>query len=484
MGKKKQRKSGLKTEYTKQVNNNISPKSSTTLPAPAIAFKDSLGFGSRFIDYMQDLQAFQQAASAISIVPQAFRDEASKQIEKLVTDGKVKLIKDPSNSAKNLYTFNFDVTREVIPAMTKQERFSRLLKTLPNTFSGLIINFFENYLYEFFLYLLTKKSELVDNLKHEIKLTDLQDVRSIDELREKMIQSYIENQILSENQFEKFEWLLKRNIKVENFPERNTVYEAILRRNLFTHSRGTVNFRYWEGVKKHKIDLSGIPGFVPDMKVGHQLSFDQEYHRKVTTGFVIFTMILTQYALRHVVKQSIDADTLVLEASYNLIDEANYELAIKLLDSVLNANFEDEVKISEDCRTKLIINLANAHRLNKNIKTAQKYLQGDTWKQKPLYHLAQQVILGNYEIAGKIMKDEVRNELASGDYLNYPLFIGFRETQYFVDAYKAIFQKDQLVQERTVLKEMVGVTYAKFTPEQLAKQPEVIRDMFRNAESK
>jgi putative endonuclease len=139
------------------------------------------------------------------------------------------------------------------------------------------------------------------------------------------------------------------------------------------------------------------------------------------------------------------------------IDEGNYELAIKLLDSALNANFEDEVKIDEDCRIKLIINLANAHRLNKNLKTVQSYLQGDAWKQNPLCHPAQQAILGNYEIAGKIMKDEVRNGLMPDDYLNYPLFIGFRETQYFVEAYKVIFQKDPLIQERTVLKEMVGL---------------------------
>ncbi len=474
MGKKKHRKSGIKPDHARHLNNNMT---STTSHSP-IAFKDTLGFGSRFIDYMQDLQAFLQAASGISIVPQAFRDEANNQIRKLVADGKVKLIKDPNNSADNLYAFNSDVTREVMPAMTKQERFNRLSRTLPNTFSGLIINFFENYLYEFFLYLLTTKNEFINSFEYKTKLTDLQDVQTIDELREKMIQSYIENQILSENQFEKFDWLSKRGIKVETFPERNTVCEAILRRNLFAHSRGIVNFRYLEGVKKHQIDLFGIPGCVHNMKIGHQLSFDHKYHRRITTGFVIFTMMLTQYTLRHVVKQPVDADKLALEASYNLIDEGNYELAIKLLDSVLNANFEDEVKIDEDCRMKLIINLANAHRLNKNLETAQSYLQGDIWKQNHLYHLAQQVILGNYEIAGKIMKDEVRNGLMPDDYLNYPLFIGFRETQYFVEAYKAIFQKDPLIQERTVLKEMVGVTYAKFTPEQLAKQPEAIQKMF------
>lgn len=282
-----------------------------------------------------------------------------------------------------------------------------------------------------------------DKLKqsdHKLTFAELQGFSSIEEAREHIIDSKIEN-ILRDSHQEQFKEI-GSSIGVEKlnkFANWSTFVEITQRRNLFVHSNGIVSNQYLNVCKTEGVDLK-------DTKKGDQLEVDRDYFLKAFNVFYEVAIKLSQMTLRILLlkkdKTALgDIDKCIITNIYDLITEERYDVAIELSNFALDEKF----KHNDKDRIYLTLNRAQAYKWSGDDAKCQSLLsEADTSAWSSELKCPKYALEGKLDKVCEIMQSTGQNGeiLKAEQYRNWPIFKEVRNEPKYRETFKAVFGEE------------------------------------------
>jgi len=282
-----------------------------------------------------------------------------------------------------------------------------------------------------------------DKLKqseHKLTFAELQNFASIDEAREYIIDSKIEN-ILRDSHQEQFKELadsigVDTLKKFDNWPN---FVEITQRRNLFVHSNGVVSSQYLGVCKSEGVTLG-------ELKKGVQLEVDKSYFVEAFNVFYEVAVKLSQMALRILLYKKDksclgDIDKCIITNIYDLIADERYDVAIELSNFAL----DDKFRHNDKDRIYLILNRAQAYKWKGEDAKCQSLLaEADTSAWSGELKCPKYALEGKLDKVCEIMQSTGKNGeiLKAEQYRNWPIFKEVRGEEKFRETFKAVFGEE------------------------------------------
>lgn len=204
--------------------------------------------------------------------------------------------------------------------------------------------------------LIKKKNHIVINKDALIPYTDIFELKDMDHVKSYLIDKEVES-VLRLSHEDQMMWFSKKlDIKMEpNSELMGRFVELCERRNLLAHAGGRISSSYLSKCEKFNIDINNLD-------VGKVLFVDKNY---IETA--VDTLIEMAFQLLHVIWEKVEpnsskkASKSLINITYNLIQEERYNIAIRLIEFLLQ---NKSTKMDEATRKTHIINCANAKKLS------------------------------------------------------------------------------------------------------------------------
>jgi len=283
--------------------------------------------------------------------------------------------------------------------------------------------------------IIDRHQEVVFTSEKSIKLSELASFASIDEARNMLIEREIET-VIRLSHHEQFDWMEKRfAIKLR---QGLTVWpkfvEICERRNLFTHTGGVVSKQYAETCKEHKCEIKGV-------EVGTKLSVDPTYFRNaVRVIYEIGAKLCHVFWRKFAPDEREEADRCLNKLGYDLIYARTYDIAESLLlfgTDVLKTHASDSV------RRMMVVNLANALRLQERKEEANKILDKEDWSScSNEFKVCVAGVKEDVETVVRLMKQiGVEGSPSKEGYRTWPVFRGMRTKEQFMKTFEDLFKE-------------------------------------------
>jgi hypothetical protein len=294
-----------------------------------------------------------------------------------------------------------------------------------------LVSVYDAYLGKLLKVIFSLHEEMVLTSDREIKYSDLLMFDSIEQARSSLIDKEVET-VLRNSHHDHFAWMENRfGIKLrEGLTAWPDFIEVCERRNLFTHTGGIVSQQYLSVCKKH--------GYKSDKSVGDKLAADPEYFKSS-----VKTISEIGIKLGHVLWRKFqetergEADGALNELGLSLIVEREYALAERILE--LGIKFKKHS--SDEVRRMMIINLANAVRLQGNLERAKKILDDEDWSATgPNFKICVSATREDVSEVCRLMKSGSENgPIKAEQYREWPVFRGMRTNEDFASAFLETF---------------------------------------------
>ena len=286
--------------------------------------------------------------------------------------------------------------------------------------------------------LFTLQPSLFNGSKRSMEVHEILNFTSIDELKDSIVDDEIES-LLRESHIQQFAWL-ENKFGLQTLRKDLEIWPAFVeitqRRNLFVHSDGRVSKQYLKNCQEQGVSkLDGLA-------IGAQLEADISYVRRSADVFYEIAVKLSQVLWRKVQPRQIEqADLLLNEIAYTLLERKRYKLAVQILDFAfltLKRHSNNEAKL------RLLINRANAYRLSGNNQKCLDLISSEDWSATSLqFKLASTLLRGDIDRAVELMREMGANgEITKDSYRVWPLFEGARDDERFQKAFAEIFEED------------------------------------------
>jgi hypothetical protein len=271
--------------------------------------------------------------------------------------------------------------------------------------------------------------KLILTSEKSIRFSELSAFGSIEAARQALIDREIEA-ILRESHQEHFRWMEKRfEVTLTDLPAFRKFIELCERRNLLSHTGGVVSAQYIANCKEFGADVRAI-------NVGDQLTVDPTYYRDAVNIVCEIGIKLCWVLWRRFVKDEREiADSALNEFCYELIVRRNYETAEAIL------SFSTKWAHSDRCRRMMIVNQANAIRLQKRQAEATKLLDGEDWSAvSDDFKISVAAIRGDVDEVVRLMKKNgAHGRPNAEDFRTWPIFRGIRTNPKFSGAFELVF---------------------------------------------
>ena len=269
-----------------------------------------------------------------------------------------------------------------------------------------------------------------------IKLSDLLNYKTIEEVKDACIDRELDR-LLRESHLEQFKWFEEKlDLKIDPASELKTRFiELCERRNLFAHTGGRVSQQYLDECRKVNYDLK-------DIKCGDELKSSKKYF-----ATAVETVIELATQLVHVIWQKTDkkgstgAARSLINITFNLIRDRKYDLAIKLIEFILD-NRTTQDKLDIETKRIHLINHANA------LKLAEKpdYLKRvdlEDWSSMTLKEeLCLAAVRGENDKFLKLLPKAIAaEEIVAQDFRTWPVFEPLRKSEKYVTQIQEIFKE-------------------------------------------
>ncbi|MDO8251019.1 MAG: hypothetical protein Q7T78_15050 [Rhodoferax sp.] len=278
-----------------------------------------------------------------------------------------------------------------------------------------------------------EKPALFERLNRTIPLSVVISASSLEELKESVLDEEIEN-FRRKSYTEQFEYLeLAFGLPLRKFNRWPDFVEAAQRRNLLTHCGGVVSEQYRSVCLKEGYPASKIA------EVGEVLKLGPKYFLPTCELMLEVGLKIGQTLWRKVLPDDVKvADSHLLDAIYDALSHELWERAETFGEFAVS-----QKAVSSDKQKRLfIINYAIALKnLERQEKVTSLLSQHDWSASIPEFRLAEAVLLNRTDDAVAVMirigkEGELLKESA---YQTWPLFISFRETENFQEAYATIY---------------------------------------------
>ena len=389
------------------------------------------GIGSLCKAFVHDIDSLADTLPFIMSVLETVEDEYYKKMEEFISK-RAKFIKRTSDGRIYRIEVNDKPTHDKLLRRLAVFRGSR--SVTPEAFFVALISKYDAYLGRLIEKIFYLKQELFNGLERTLAFSELVQLKTIDAAKEFIIEKEVEA-VLRKSHVQQFDWMEKTfGVPLRKGLECWPIFvEATERRNLFVHTDGVISTQYLSVCRENGVKVP------PTAKVGSRLEITPAYFE--TTSHCIYEIWIK---LAHVLWRKLapssrsEADTNLMEITYDLLVLQKYELAKDLLTfatEVLKEYSADEVKRI------FVINRAIAHKFDKEIDKARAILAAYDWTASAdKFQLAVAVLRDEFDAAVKIM-ERIGPKAVPGppEYKGWPLFREFRKSDKFLAAYKKIF---------------------------------------------
>lgn len=304
------------------------------------------------------------------------------------------------------------------------------VEVMPQIFLMGLVSFYDDFLSDLLrLVLRNRPGTLSDKT---FTLTQLIEAGSIEAAKESLISREVE-EIMRGSHADHIAWIdknLKMNAKLyERWPELIEMFE---RRNLHTHAAGKISGQYLRVCAAAGYDVS-------DLKVGEFLPVDTDYFKNCVGLYLEFGMMLLQKVWRSISpSESGDAAGKLNTCCFSLIKAKRYKIASSLLKFGLQQVGDQG---SEITRKMMIVNYANALKLDKKVKESNSVLDAEDWSaSKSVFQLCVAAVRDDVDAVLKLLKPCVEAEdLTLENIRDWPAFETLRGNEAFVGGFEAIF---------------------------------------------
>lgn len=307
------------------------------------------------------------------------------------------------------------------------------LSNLPNLFLVGLVSAYDVFLSNLIRVLFLSKPQLISSSDRNISFRDLVEIGSIETARERIIDKEIES-IIRDSHVKQIKWLeeklgipLTKDLSI--WPE---FIEICERRNLLTHTGGVVSSQYLDVCREQGGRCDGI-------SIGSKLQIDAKYYRRAVAVFLEFGSKLVQVVWRKIRPEQIeDACNTLNEQSYKLITKRQYKAAARMLKFAL---FEIPKQGSDAVRKTMVVNYANAEKLDGNTNEAIRILNGEDWSASTeKYKICVAAIKDDVDEVVSMMKRVVdAGELSIACFRSWPVFEKLRSDAKFVEVFEKTF---------------------------------------------
>lgn len=385
-----------------------------------------LSFNSTMALYRTFIPVTLTLAPILSIVmgPNKIRDFA-------ISKGKKR--DDISRDDKTIYELDLDCFREFTIHKNEAASAAEGVRHLPEVMIIGLISCYDAFLSRLLKVVLNIHQEIILTSEKSIKYSDLKDYASIEDARQAIIDKEVES-VIRESHHEHFTWMEKKfSVKLrEGLSIWPQFLEICERRNLLTHTGGMVSEQYISIGKSQNFDLENIT-------IGQKLHVDTDYFSKAVNIIYEIGIKLTYVLWKKFLKsESKEADKFLNELCFDLIFREAYPLAESLL------SFATKIPargMDERTRLMLVINYANAVRLQGKKEQARLILNTEDWSACALvYQISVASVNEDISTVIKLMKVIGKDGNPNAeDYRQWPVFREVSNSVQFTEVYEDIF---------------------------------------------
>ena len=408
-----------------------SPQEPTPATPPTV--DEELGFSKVFDTFVSSMESYRRFVTlTLEMGPMLSSAIASKRIEDFVK-AKGSECSDLSGETRTVFELDNSCFREF---QVYNEEIHAVIDGaihLPEVAIIGLVSTYDAFLGRLLHVVLNMHPEIVLTSQKEITFAELLQFGSIEEARSALIDREIEAVIRSSHQ-DQFSWMearfsisLRKDLSV--WPR---FIELCERRNLLTHTGGVVSAQYLANCKAHKVDLS-------DVSVGTKLPVDSDYFSgAVGIIYEIGVKLCHVFWRKFAEKEREQADNALAELSYNLIYAQAYSIAKALL---LFGTTIIKRHSSYGVRRRMIVNLANAVRLQGRKEEARRILENEDWTAVDNnFKICVAAVNENVEEVVELMpKIGAKATPNAEDYRSWPVFLGVGSDQRFIAAFEEVF---------------------------------------------
>lgn len=295
-----------------------------------------------------------------------------------------------------------------------------------------LLSVYDAYLGRLLKCIFANRPEMVFSGERQISYADLTSFSSLEDAKSYLIDKDVES-VLRDSHHEHFNWMerkfsvqLRKDLAV--WPD---FIEICERRNLLTHTGGVVSKQYIKNCTEHNVKVS--------VKIGEQLTTDAEYFRRAVKIISEIGIKLGHVLWRKLIpSERGEADHHLNETGYNLISVKQYQLAEKILD--LGAN-SFKKHSSDSIRRYMIVNYANAIRLQDQQDRASKVLDNEDWSAtSDIYQICVAAVKNDIEtLCSLINKAGPNGEITIQSYRDWPVFLRVCDDEKFRETILSVF---------------------------------------------
>jgi hypothetical protein len=370
---------------------------------------------------------------AISFGP-ALASAMASTLIKGFAERKGTLRRDLSSNELSVYELGFGHIRQFQINDQEMKAFADGTSHIPKTMIIGLISAYDYFLSQLLSVVFNIKSDIVFTSEKTISYDELIKYKSIDEIRNSIVEREIES-IIRESHHDQFKRLENRfnmtlRSDLKSWP---SFIELCERRNLFTHTGGVITQQYLTVCETFGCGLKNTI-------IGQSLDVSPDYHRKaVSIVYEIGAKLCFVLWRKFAKKDFKDADTQLNELCYELIVQRQYSIAEVILIfcvEILKRRGGEEKRIKM-----MTVNLANAVRLQGNKERARAILDKEDWSASDdSFNICVAAVREDVGSLIKYMKKMGANgSLAAEDYRTWPVFLNLRRNEDFSRAFFEIF---------------------------------------------
>ncbi|MFW5981162.1 MAG: hypothetical protein ACOCRU_01150 [bacterium] len=348
------------------------------------------------------------------------------------------------------FTISPEKVKEYDRISSELESLSTAFNFMPKSIIVSLVSIYDAHVGNLIENMFEVKPELLNSLNKDVSFTDVLKASSINDLKEDIIAKEI-NIVLRKSHLEQIEWFEKKlGITLRSNKELiGKFVEITERRNLFVHSDGKVSNHYLNICKQNNYKFKKEPN------VGDKLDVETNYFYDTVNCLLEIGIKLTHIIWRKLSPTQISlADENYTSITYDLIESDNYELAISLLEFILDSNQYDA-----DYELIYLINLSQSYKWSGHEdKCKELIMSRNNWSlYKEKYQIAKHVLLGEYEevycLFRKYSDDD--NVITKQWIREWPLFKEIRDDEEFNSIFEEVYEEPLILNERNQDKEII-----------------------------
>ena len=381
--------------------------------------------------FVRQVEALGEALPLAANVLDLVRKNQNKELQQFLEESGT--LEEETDRSKT-----FNISPSSFQLLTKRLRTVEKLRigseTLPRIFVVALVSQFDFFVGRLLRCLYYLRPELLETSDRSLSFSQLVALDSIDAAREFLIEKEVET-LLRKSHPEQFDWLEKRfglTLR-KNLDSWAPFVELTQRRNLFVHANGLVSSQYLSVCERQGVNFERVP------KLGESLGCTPEYFSVAYDCVFEIAVKLAQVLWRKVAPDALDeADSSMMQVSYDLLMEERYQLATRLLEfgtKELKKHSSDEIKRI------LVVNCAQAYKWSGDSERCRSLLGELDWSAcGPKFRLAVAVLVDDFTDGARIVENIGKDgEVKESDYQHWPLFKEFRESPEFLKAFEGAF---------------------------------------------